>query len=369
MLRLLGLVSLAVALSLAGCATVSPSAGPLATTSPTPPPPSPPEPETWPAPLIPRRADPHVFRDADGTYYFTATVPEYDRIELRAAPTLASLANAPAKTIWRKHASGVMGAHIWAPEIHRIDGKWYVYFSAGRAEAKWRIRLWVLENASADPLQGEWIEKGRIRTHLDSFALDGTTFEHAGVRYFAWAQKDPAIRGNSNLYLSAMENPWTLRGRPVLLASPDLPWERRGRLAVVEAPAVIRRNGRVFMTYSAAATDATYCLGLLSAPDTADLLDPSSWTKSPEPVFKTSEANRQFGPGHNSFTTSAEGRDDVLVYHARNYRDIVGDALQNPDRHARAQKFTWAPDGTPVFGEPVPDPVAMLPDGSASVSP
>ena len=31
---------------------------------------------------IPQRADPYVYRHTDGTYYFTASVPEYDRIVL-----------------------------------------------------------------------------------------------------------------------------------------------------------------------------------------------------------------------------------------------------------------------------------------------
>jgi GH43 family beta-xylosidase len=27
-----------------------------------------------------------------------------------------------------------MAVHIWAPEIHFIDGKWYIYFTAGRSD-------------------------------------------------------------------------------------------------------------------------------------------------------------------------------------------------------------------------------------------
>jgi GH43 family beta-xylosidase len=50
---------------------------------------------------------------------------------LRRATTIQGLSTAPETVIWRKHSSGIMGAHIWAPEIHFIDGKWYVYFAAG----------------------------------------------------------------------------------------------------------------------------------------------------------------------------------------------------------------------------------------------
>jgi GH43 family beta-xylosidase len=96
---------------------------------------------------------------------------------------------------------------------------------------------------------------------------------------------------------------------------------------------------------------------MLTASADANLLDARSWTKSPEPVFKSSPANGQWGPGHNSFTTTPDGKTDILVYHARDYRDIVGDSLHDPNRHTRAQVITWRADGTPDFGEPVADAV------------
>lgn len=309
----------------------------------------------WTNPLVPQRADPHVTL-VDGQYYLIATVPEYDRVELRRAGTLEGLRTAEAQVIWRRHESGPMSWHIWAPEMHRLDGRWYVHFAAGKAEKIWEIRMWVLECADDDPLTGAWVEKGRVETTWDTFSLDATVFEHRGVRYLAWAQKDPEIRGNTNLYLAKMDTPWSITGTPVLLTKPEHPWEQV-RYWVNEGPAVLIRHGRVFMTYSASATDASYCLGLLTADEDANLLDPKSWTKSPEPVFVSSEANSQFGPGHNSFTTSLDGKTDIMVYHARTYRDIVGDPLRNPDRHTRAQVVRWRDDGTPDFGVPVRDGV------------
>jgi len=85
------------------------------------------------------------------------------------------------------------------------------------------------------------------------------------------------------------------------------------------------------------------------------LLDPDSWVKSPLPVFTTSEANGQYGPGHNSFTVSEDGLQDILVYHARSYKEIVGDPLYDPNRHARVQIIRWNEDGTPNFGVPRAD--------------
>jgi GH43 family beta-xylosidase len=305
-------------------------------------------------PLVKQRADPHVTLQPDGWYYFTATVPEYDRIELRRARSLDGLGGAEARVAWRKHASGEMGAHIWAPEMHRIDGKWYLYFSAGRADKVWEIRLYVLENASENPMEGAWVEKGQLRTGWESFALDPTTFVHRGQRYLAWTQRAADGSKGTNIYLAKMDGPLAIRQPAVLLTRPEYDWEKIGH-DVNEAPAVLVKNGRVLLTYSASATDANYVLGMLSAPEDADLLDPRSWTKSPVPVMRSSAATGQYGPGHNSFTTSPDGKTDILVYHARNYRDIVGEPLRDPNRHTRAQPIRWRADGMPDFGEPVAD--------------
>ncbi|MFC6605032.1 family 43 glycosylhydrolase [Ectobacillus funiculus] len=301
-------------------------------------------------PLIEKRADPHIFKHTDGYYYFTASVPEYDRIILRRAKTLQGLATAEEKVIWTKHASGEMGAHIWAPEIHYIDGKWYIYFAAGAAEDIWKIRPYVLECGDENPLTGTWTEKGMMQKPADStaftnFSLDSTTFENNGKRYFAWAQKDG---GNSNLYIAEMSNPWTITGKAVMISTPDYSWERQGYW-VNEAPSVLKRNGKIFMAYSASATDANYSLGLLTASDTSDLLDPKSWVKSPEPVLRSDETTGLYGPGHNSFTVAEDGKTDILVYHARSYKDIQGDPLYDPNRHTRVKRLTWNADGTPNF--------------------
>jgi GH43 family beta-xylosidase len=303
--------------------------------------------------LVQQRADAQIYRHTDGYYYFTATVPAYDRIVLRRAQTIAGLATAPETTIWTKHATGPMGAHIWAPEIHFIDGRWYVYFAAGDAEDVWRIRMYVLESSSANPLTGSWTERGRLVTPWDTFSLDASTFVHSGTRYLVWAQQPPGSSVNSSVYIARMSNPYTITGTPTLLTTPTYDWETRG-YRVNEGPAVIQRNGRVFLTYSASATDANYCLGMLTASASSNLLSASSWTKGTQPVFTSNAATSQYGPGHNQFTVSEDGQSDILVYHARTYRDISGDPLNDPNRHTRVQKLYWNADGTPNFGIPVP---------------
>lgn len=296
--------------------------------------------------LLTQRADPHIYKHTDGYYYFTATVPNYDRIILRRSTTISGLSEAAETTIWRKHETGEMGAHIWAPEIHFIDNKWYIYFASAPAEDIWVIRPYVLECSDENPLDGTWIEKGKIELNFESFSLDATTFEHKGTRYLVWAQSDNSV--NSNIYIAKMKDPWTIEGEQVLLSRPELPWETIG-FKVNEGPYVLQKNGKLFLTYSASATDHNYCIGLLTADEHSDLLAPTSWVKSQTPVLSTNVDINEFGPGHSSFTIGEDGITDILVYHARTYKEIVGDPLDNPDRHTFIKTIKWNDDGTPNF--------------------
>ena len=300
-------------------------------------------------PLILQRADPYVYFHSDGYYYFTASVPEYDRIELRRAWSVKGLAQAQGVTIWKKHADGPMSWHIWAPELHYINGKWYIYFAAGRAEDPWWIRTYVLENTSPDPFCGQWEEKGLLESEWDSFMLDTTVFNHNDKWYAVWAQKNEDRSINSALYIAQIESPIKLKLPQTLLTLPEYDWECRG-FKVNEGPAVLKRNGKIFITYSASATDATYCMGMLVADENADLTKAESWKKLDRSVFATDAEKGIFGPGHNSFTSSRDGKEDYLIYHARPYAQVdLAFALYDPNRHTWVKRIKYDDKGYPVF--------------------
>lgn len=304
-------------------------------------------------PWILERADPYVYRHVDGMYYFTASVPNYDKIVLRGAKNLAELAEAEEITIWEKHSTGPMSEHIWAPEIHYIEGKWYIYFAAGEKEDIWKIRPYVLCCEENNPLSGNWNELGKMQASdedefsFEAFSLDATTFEDAGKRYFVWAEKVGVGKQISNLYIAEMETPHKLKTAQVLLTSPDYDWERVG-FWVNEGPSVIKHGDKLFLTYSASETGVDYCVGMLTAKSGSDLLDPLSWKKERYPVLKTEEKMEIYGPGHNSFTVDEDGN-DIMVYHARREAVIEGNPLYNPNRHAHLMKVSWNDKGEPVF--------------------
>lgn len=312
-------------------------------------------------PLIPQRADPFIYKHTDGYYYFTASVPQYDRIELRRAKTIAELATAPTVDAWHKPDTGPYSELVWAPEIHfnkdpsSGEYAWYVYFAAAPSrEIKFDLfqhRMYAIRNKNANPLEGEWEFMGQVDSGIDTFCLDATTFTHKDVLYYVWAQKDVNIRGNSNIYIAPMKTPWELASEPVMLTKPEFEWEIRG-FWVNEGPSIVKRNGKIFLSYSASATDENYAMGLLWIDADADVLNPDNWHKAQAPVLCSDIPNKIFGPGHNSFTYAEDGDTVMLVYHARTYTEIEGDPLWNPDRHTFVKPLRWNEQGMPVFGKP-----------------
>lgn len=305
-------------------------------------------------PWIEQHADPYVTCEHGGKYYFTASVPAYDRIVLRCADSLEALQDAPEETIWTKHASGEMSANIWAPEIHYLFGSWYIYYAGSDKDDVWRLRPYVLKCEGEDPMKDPWIELGKMQRadddifSFESFSLDATVFEVNGAWYYVWAEKVGVGPMISNLYIARMESGNKLATVQVLLTTPDYDWERRG-FWVNEGPGVLRRDGRLFLTFSASDTSPAYCVGMLIADENADLLDPRSWTKLRHPVLKSDKEHRLYGPGHNSFTKDENGN-DVIVFHARTTdRLICEDPLYDPNRHTFKRLVQWDEDGMPLF--------------------
>jgi len=311
--------------------------------------------QTFTNPLLPSGADPwSIYKD--GYYYYTNTTGH--NITIWKAKSIAALAKAEKKVVWTPPKTGPYSRELWAPEIHFLQGKWYVYFAADSGNNV-DHRLYVLENKSPNPLEGEWVLKGKLATPDDKWAIDGSIFENKGQLYLIWSGWEGDNNGQQNIYIAKMKNPWTTEGKRVLLSAPTYEWEKHGdindptgvtHVNVNEGPEVLKHGNKLFLIYSVSGcwTDY-YALGMSVTTDDKDLMDAASWTKHDQPVFKQSPANSVFAPGHNSFFKSPDGKEDWILYHANSK---PGEGC-GEHRSPRAQKFTWNADGTPNFGEPI----------------
>ncbi len=222
--------------------------------------------------------------------------------------------------------------------------------------------MYVLENTSENPFEGTFRFRGQLRApDEDRWAIDGTALEVNDHLYFVWSGWEGFENVRQNLYIAPMSDPMTISGPRVRISEPDHAWETQGGSPLInEGPEAIVRNGRVFLVYSASGSWSDfYCLGMLSAKVDANLLDPKSWTKSPDPVFQSGRG--VIAPGHASFTKSPDGQEDWIVYHTARFPGAGWTRL------VRTQPFSWTPDGRPNFGAPVPpnQPIA-LPGGEPS---
>ena len=309
---------------------------------------------TFTNPIFPSGADPWIIWK-DGYYYYTNT--SGSRLFLRKAKNIDDLKTSEQRTIWTPPAGTAYSKEIWAPELHFIQGKWYIYFAADDGFNR-NHRMYAVENPSPDPTEGTWELKGKVSDPSDKWAIDGSVFEFRDKRYMIWSGWEGDVDGQQNIYIAGMKNPWTIGGDRVLISAPEYDWEKNGDLNRVEAPHVNVNEGpvtltlrnKLFLIYSASGcwTDF-YCLGMLTFSGKDNPLDAASWKKNPFPVFKSKPESGVFAPGHNCFFLSPDGKEQWILYHANSAPGQGCGRFRSP----RIQKFTLKRDGSPDFGEPL----------------
>lgn len=290
-------------------------------------------------PIAPSSADPWVIRHGD-TYYYTHTTG--GDVRICKAEKLQEI-SADCVSVWTPPEGTMYSKQLWAPELHYLDGRWYVYVAASDGDNV-NHRMYVIESTSEDP-QGDYTFKGKIAPETDRWAIDGTVLELDGRRYFVWSGWEGFEDGRQDLYIAPMSNPWTITGERTRIATPVYDWEKHG-LPINEGPQVLVNGDDLYIAFSASGYwTPEYSMGLLRYTG-RDATDPASWEKLPEPVFTGVGTGEVQGTGHASFTTSCDGRERWIVYHAHRPDDA-------PRRDLRMQPFTFGADGLPDFGRPV----------------
>lgn len=297
-------------------------------------------------------ADPWVIKQ-DGHYYLCRS--EGDKgISIWKSDKLTD--PGVKRIVWEAPAKGWNSHEVWAPELHYLNGRWYIYYAASDGKNV-NHRSGVLEAKTDDP-QGEYGDKGMLYTGDDlsgrtgnRWSIDTTPLQLGGKLYAIWSGW-PAEEDIQYLYIAPMSNPWTISGNRVKICENNTYlWERvdenlAGR-GLHEGPQILNRGGKVLIIYSCSGSwQASYKLGLLWMDAEADPLDPKSWKKAEKPVFQGTD--KVLGVGHASFTQSPDGTEHWIVYHSKISPE------HGWKRAVWMQPFTWNTAGFPDFGQPAP---------------
>ena len=266
----------------------------------------------------------------DGSYLLVQTAAGNRRIVVKRFRDLDRMDRNEEKVIWTARGPE---RQLWAPELHQLEGRWYVYVSASDGRST-NHRTYAL--VANDPL-GPYEPLGPVADALhDVWAIDLTVFAHGGRLYALWSGWEGPTDGfPQNLYVAPMSNPWTISGERRCLSRPQHGWEM-SVAPVNEGPELIRNpvTGRPFILYAADASwTQAYKMGLLEWTGGEDITDPESWVKLPRPFFT--------GGGHGCVIDTPAG--SRLVYH----RKLSGDPGW-ADREIRSVPLDWDAAGYPV---------------------
>jgi GH43 family beta-xylosidase len=293
--------------------------------------------------LIADGEDPWVISHQGSYYYCTVDRPKR-KILVSKFNSLKEMATAPLIEVWTDaQIDAPVYIEIWSPELQFLDGKWYIYFALYDGKVG-QERMYVIGAISDNP-QGQYVFKGKLIDNSDRWSIDGSVLGMSdGAKYFVWSGWDEFTNTSQNIYIAKMSNPWTIVSARSCISRPQYDWEKQGYPYVNEAPQPLVHNGKTFIIYSASGswTD-DYCLGQLTYLG-GNPLEPTSWRKEPEPVFKKTDTI--FGPGHCSFVKDTTGQDWIIYHAARS--SGAGWA-----RQVRAKQFRWKKDGSPDFGKPL----------------
>ncbi|MFI0240362.1 glycoside hydrolase family 43 protein [Streptomyces sp. NPDC016845] len=297
-----------------------------------------------------RAADPSVLR-VGSTY--TAVQSADGGIVVRQASSLDGLASAPAKKVWSD--TGGLGG-VWAPEIVRDGGRYYIYFAAERAGAR---RMYVISSASPD---SGYSAAKKLALPDDKWAIDGTLFTFQGRRWFVWSGWAGDTNVEQNLYIARMSDPTTPTGGRSIISQPREGWERVvGNPYINEAPEAIKDpNGQLHIVYSANGSwSDQYCLADLRLRAGGDPTYVWDWYKSNGCLFGSHRETMMTGwdptlyvdgPGHHSFvlldgdigTSPPAGQKFPSMFHAV----PKGTPYSWENRHWYSGSFVWWGDTT-----------------------
>lgn len=289
--------------------------------------------------------DPSIIKHGDFFYIFSTGrgIPIRRSNDLKHWKTIGRVFDTP--PAWTSEKVPGFKGHIWAPDIHFVNGKYYLYYSISTFGHNGSC-IGLATNRSLDPKDPNyrWIDQGVVVRSIKD--RDN------------WNAIDPNLaQDETGNYWLSFGSFWT--GIKLVKIDPDtgkppenppnlIPLAQRTRPTAIEAPFLVRHAGFYYLFVSfdqcCKGADSTYKIMVgRSKQIQGPYMDRAgrAMLKGGGTLLLASHGNCR-GPGHNSVIK--EGDKHWLVHH-------MYDADNDGRRTLQIRPIIWADDGWPLAGE------------------
>lgn len=278
--------------------------------------------------------DPFVLAD-DGGYYAYATNANNKHVQLLHSNDLKAwrvLPDAmPALAPWvRKEVP-----HVWAPEVIKLGERYVLYYTAHDISSDRQCVGAAVSNAAAGPFVDTAAKPLVCQAELGG-TIDASPFLDGGRLYLYFKSDGNCCNQPTHIFAQELRlDGLQVTGQPSRLLTNGRTWEGK----VIEAPTMVKRDGKYTLLYSANDFgDGTYAAGYASCAGPMGPCEPVG----DAPFLKTSAAAKLFGPGHQA-VFQANGQ-DYIAYHAW---ELKPDGKRADRRFLYIDRLGWV-DGKPV---------------------
>ncbi len=304
-------------------------------------------------------ADPSVVYH-DGYYYYTfaKTYQGKPAIYMAKASNLCDIGKVEPFIVWAQAESADASDvnNVWAPQLYRIDGIWYVYTTCdvgleNAASVRRMPRIWKCTAENPDGMYEYVGTFTNLDTDVQSY-LSPRIINYGSKMYLVcggfFRAEDCTNQHIQRLFVCELSNATTMATAMSVISPPEYDYEK----GIMEGPfPIISPNGTLYLIFAAGHTRTDeYCTGVMRFNGDGDdsLLDASKWEKFAKPLQFASYENGVLSPGAMVVTASPDGAKYLAVYHAKEYHYSAYTM-----RRMYMQELTFVND-FPTIAEPQP---------------
>lgn len=243
----------------------------------------------------------------EGTYYAYATNHNLNNVQVATSSDLENW-EVLTSDVLPKLPKWALTGNTWAPEVHRwADGTFRMYFTARNADFSKQCIGVASSNNPLGPFEAQGDQMMVCPEELGG-AIDATVFVEGKTSYLIWKNDGNCCGIQTDLFLQELSaDGLSLVGEAVSLLSTSESWEG----ILIEAPTLVKREGKYHLLYSANDYYSEYyAIGIASS---ESLTGP--YIKSDGPLISSKSLfSKVIGPGGQDLIEVSPGKWQIFFH-------------------------------------------------------